>query len=172
MHSQRLARNGSLDPRQTQAHDVPAIDKIRRYIDDSGGPSACHPWTRGLSGGYAKANLDGKYQLVNRWLLGRLRGEPLGPKELACHHCDNPPCCNPAHLYVGTQADNMADMARRGRAWNPLAAAKRAQTHCIRGHEFTSANTHIDENGHRSCRTCNREKSARLYAVRRAARAS
>lgn len=35
-----------------------------------------------------------------------------------CHRCDNPPCCNPEHLFPGTAADNIADMLKKNR-WAP-----------------------------------------------------
>lgn len=44
-----------------------------------------------------------------------LDGRPVPKGMYACHHCDNPCCVNPAHLYVGTPQNNVDDKMRRGR---------------------------------------------------------
>jgi len=98
-------------------------------IDRSGGPDACWPW-RGArtKDGYGRLVVWGKTVGAHRYAFEVFRRVQLG-RLMALHHCDNPPCCNPAHLYAGTAADNIADMIRRGRqgqADGPSAMLKRA----------------------------------------------
>jgi hypothetical protein len=57
---------------------------------------------------------DRRRQFATHWSLEHLAGTPTNGL-LACHHCDNPRCVNPAHLFVGTHKDNTRDAMRKGR---------------------------------------------------------
>lgn len=115
----------------------------------------CWLWTAGKSHGYGAfypAKGEGDRPIAAHRYSWKLHFGALPKGAHVLHHCDNPPCVRPDHLFTGTQADNMRDKARKGRAvaWN------KGVTHCKSGHEFTPNNTYIRTNGRRSCRTCHR----------------
>ena len=59
-----------------------------------------------------------KFVYAHRFVWEALNS-PLSPGQCVLHRCDNPKCINPEHLFVGTQADNMKDMAAKGRGGAP-----------------------------------------------------
>lgn len=72
-------------------------------------------WWRGWRGSrYGSARVGGRQVRAHRAAWQFARG-PIPPGLFVCHHCDHPPCVNPAHLFVGTAMDNVRDMETKGR---------------------------------------------------------
>lgn len=145
---------------------MPDVDRFWTLADQSGGPDACWPWKSGRNpAGYGRFRVHPKTFLATRWIMGHLLGRSLRwdneVREQVCHRCDNPPCVNPKHLYVGSNSDNVRDAVRRGtHYW-----AKK--THCPQGHEYTPENTYT-RGGRRNCRPCALRRAAEQKEARKA----
>ncbi len=110
--------------------------------------------------GYGIIRVAGKNKMAHRVAWEIANGQiPEGM--LVCHRCDNPPCCNAAHLFIGTQLDNVRDMwtKDRGSRFNSL------KTHCPHGHPYEDALVIVryDRGGvtERRCRSCQRAQNRR-----------
>jgi hypothetical protein len=81
---------------------------------DRRGPNECWLWTTGKTVGYGVIQINGKQEYAHR-IAWTLANGTVPPGLFICHHCDTRSCCNPGHLFAGTQDDNMADMRAKGR---------------------------------------------------------
>jgi hypothetical protein len=119
----RLLALGAYERRRLTEHFWARVDRR--------GPDECWPWR--LSCLPAKAGGAGQFTYRFRdkqisykahrlaWLFST--GKSAGDLKV-CHRCDNPPCCNPAHLFPGTQAENLDDARRKGRLVDGAANVK------------------------------------------------
>ena len=127
--------------------------------------SECIEWQGARNekrGGYGVRRFRGRQWRAHRAAWVEAYGEiPEGM--LVLHRCDNPPCVNVEHLFLGTQADNLADMTTKGRRRNQHTD----KTHCVHGHEFTPENTRVRD-GARECMTCVRARDRAGWHRRKA----
>lgn len=72
-------------------------------------------WQRGAAKSYGRFYCGLKRPVKAHRVAYELAFGAFPPEMLVCHTCDNPPCCNPAHLFLGTSSDNMKDAFRKGR---------------------------------------------------------
>lgn len=137
----------------------------------------CWNWTgRRYSNGYGYVQGYSFTEKFAHRLSWTMANGPIPGGMWVLHHCDNPPCVNPEHLYIGTAKDNAQDRERRGRGNHPVGfsghGGGKPQTHCVHGHEFTSANTMLFGDGWKRCRLCQRARRAVYRAHKREIRQS
>lgn len=97
--------------------------KVNKGPNDS-----CWLWTGSKHRqGYGWVSFGGKTGLAHRVAWTLAHGTTLSRKDVLCHRCDNPPCVNPAHIFIGTQKDNMSDAWAKGRLKPPI--VKRGAAH-------------------------------------------
>ena len=153
---------------RAQLANLPLAERFWRRVDKSGGEAACWRWLGGATRGYGCICVNGRNRRATHVSL-ELHGRAL-PKggEVVCHVCDNPPCVNPAHLFVGTMSDNIRDAHDKGRVRTPtergLEPWQRRREYCKRGHRLTPDGARP---GRRICETC---RAARERARRAAER--
>ena len=104
-HYNRLWRHG----------DVTIGDPLQKFMSHVQKTDGCWLWTGFLMNRYGRASHHSKKVRAHR-LAYELLIAPIPEGMHVLHKCDNPPCVNPAHLFLGTHLDNMRDMEAKGRA--------------------------------------------------------
>lgn len=129
---------------------------------ERGHPMDCWPW-RGskMRNGYARLKWECGNEYAHRvaWLIS---GGSLVAGLVIMHTCDNPPCCNPAHLRQSTYADNTRDAISKGRYTQHLLRVR--QDRCRRGHDI-GPNSKAPE-GRLPCGVCRACCRVRQHAMR------
>lgn len=136
-------------------------DPARRFFHRLSMGDGCWEWLgRPDRRGYGEFTTGGKKVRAHRFSYHLFVGDPGALFVL--HRCDNPLCVRPDHLFLGTHADNMADMRAKGRGYR-----RPSPERCPVGHSDWVTRYPKDRRFRRVCRTCARRQSRESYARRK-----
>lgn len=90
------------------------IARFWSKVDKSAGPDGCWLWAGSIHDRYGRFKISGRLCLAHRVSV-ELNGGCIPDGMYVCHHCDNPACVNPDHLFIGSAKDNKHDCIAKGR---------------------------------------------------------
>lgn len=103
------------DPKKAASLRLRLLWKVERR-----GPSECWPWTGCKTArGYGRINAGRGFNFKAHRVAFALKNGPICDSLEVCHSCDNPACCNPAHHFLGTHAENVSDCVAKDRHARP-----------------------------------------------------
>jgi hypothetical protein len=157
----QLAAQRERDGRDAVVDGVVAdTHRIWDFVQKAGADE-CWYWRGRLSGKHNDRAYYYDPETKKSWVAARFIMQ-APPDLFVCHRCDNPACVNPAHLFLGTNSDNIRDAADKGRL--PL----QKETHCKNGHEFVGDNLKPTTGRGRVCRECAKQRNRDWRASKRA----
>ncbi len=149
----KVIRRGVL---QVEASQAKILDACRE--EDRGHETPCWVWAGPVnSDGYGIVSVGPRggrlFTLPHRWAYAVFVG-PIPAGLVPDHLCRTPACCNPEHLELVTQRQNVM----RG---DTIPARNLAKTACPQGHPYDETNTYVTRAGHRQCMTCRKQAQRR-----------
>lgn len=149
-----ILRAPTPDLRPRQAEVLARVMPMVEVISVTG----CWIWMGQIAyNGYGLTSFGSKPWRAHRLTYSAFHGS-IPSDMVVCHICDVASCCNPHHLRIDTQLNNMKEAARKKR-W-----AGQERTHCKRGHPYEN----LDPTRSRQCHECRRIKGRQQWAAMKA----